>query len=89
MTKTEAAEAVMALWRNSRGQGLSFLARDKPSVGNVMDYLGDEGAYFDYYAGRVMKVDFTDYANRELDDVSGRLYDRDNGAGAFLRAVTS
>ena len=43
--------------------------------------LIDQGAYFDYVQGRVMKVDLSG------DSFNPWLYDRDNGEGAAKRIV--
>lgn len=77
------AEVLAALYNASRPQGLGFLhfnptAMTKEEAEKI---LNNHSPYFDYLAGRVMKISL---ASNELDE---RLYDRDNGPGAALRAL--
>ena len=82
------AMVLMALYNGSRMQGMSFLGGDggnmnleqaenhlRESVTNKMS--------FDYLNGKVMKISLIS------DVVDLWLYDRDNGAGAGLRAINS
>lgn len=40
--------------------------------------------YFDYHRGRLMKILITDHP----EDLDGRLYERDNGVGSVMEALT-
>lgn len=46
------------------------------------NYIRRHALHFDYLQGRVMKINLA-----ERRDLSVRLYDRDNGAGAAARAL--
>jgi hypothetical protein len=78
------AELLAGLYNNARAQGMGFL-QYKPEPMNAIEaakLIGDKGrAYFDYVQGRVMKVEINGKT------LAPRLYDRDNGHGAALRAV--
>lgn len=76
------ADLLVALYNNSRTQGLGFLSA-KPG-----DMRREEAAEllrgtqdFDYLHGRVMKV------NLSKDEFDPRWYDRDLGQGAAQRVV--
>jgi hypothetical protein len=71
-----------ALYNNANVQGMGIF---QATPGNM---TAEEGAklleretYFDYLYGRVMKI------RVEGDEIDPRLYDRDNGNGAALRAI--
>lgn len=74
-----------ALYNASRVQGMGFL-NAKPGAMTVSEAEGilnqTPDAYFDYLYGKIMKVDLS------KDTLNPRLYDRDNGQGAALRALT-
>lgn len=76
------AAILAALYNNSKPQGMGFL---QFQPGDLTEEKAKEllkqGDYFDYLQGRVMKVRIS---GNEFDP---RLYDRDNGNGAALRAV--
>ena len=77
------ARVLVALWRRSHGQGMSFL---DPKAGCDLTLddareLLKERSYFDYLWGRVLKVDLSG------DEFDPRLYDRDNFQGAAAEAV--
>jgi len=79
------AEVLAALFNASKQQGMGFCdptgARPM-SVEDARQYTERGGEqYYDYLRGRVMKVDIS------KDQLSPRLYDRDNGQGAAERAL--
>lgn len=76
------AEVLAALYNNARPQGLGFLHYTPEDMSTQeAEELLDEQKYFDYLYGRVMKVNLTGST------FDSRLYDRDNGDGAALRAI--
>ena len=88
------AEVLLALWKSSRMQGMSFLGflatgeltleQAKEEVEgrlNASAVCGERRCYFDYLNGRVLKVDISQ------DEFDSRLYDRDNGENAAQRAI--
>jgi len=83
ISKLDKAEVLAALYNNSRRQGMGFLnARGRePLTKEQAAELLKETTYFDYLAGRVMKVEL------KGDTLDPWLYDRDNGAGAAARAL--
>lgn len=78
--KLDKAEVLIALFHASQkkklGAVLVGLSFDKARA------LLEGDCYFDYLDGFVMKVDLSS------DEVDTRLYDRDNGAGAFEKAIS-
>ena len=82
ISKLDKAEVLVALYNNARPQGMGFLhfnPKDMTKTEAVI--LLKEDTYFDYVAGRVMKVDLS------KDEFDPGLYDRDNGEGAAARAL--
>ena len=87
------AEVLLALWKASQMQGMSFLgflasgeltlsqARKEIQERKHTNFDGTDSIYFDYLNGKVMKVDLGQ------DEFDSRLYDRDNGDGAAQRAI--
>ena len=79
------AVVLKALWENSKAQGMSFLAL--PELGQITVEQCSarlaESAYVDYFAGKVIKIDFSG------GDFNPWGYDRDNGQGAAQKAVDS
>ncbi len=77
------AAVLKVLHDHARSQGLGFLHfRPEGLTLDECRALLDAGqVYFDYLQGRLMKVDLSG------DDVSLRLYDRDNGGGAGEAAI--
>ncbi len=80
------AAVLAALYNASKAQGRGWLHFDPapmtvPEAREILDEYLKNNWRFDYLKGRVMKVDFSG------DDLSFRLYDRDNGAGAAQRAI--
>lgn len=78
------AEVFKALYDNASPQGLGFL-HFIPGNLNIEEAREavKEQTRFDYYRGRVMKVDISG------DELETWLYDRDNGEGAAERALSS
>ena len=79
----EKPKILAALYNASRPLGMGFLHYDpKPMAENEAKEILKTQTYFDYLKGRVMKIDLA--SDKEF---SERLYDRDNGDGAALRAI--
>jgi hypothetical protein len=81
------AQALMRLFNASQPLGMGFLQPyQEPMTEEEAERLVERsepyGCWFDYVRGRVMKV------NLSKDTFSPRLYDRDNGEGAALAALT-
>jgi hypothetical protein len=84
ISKLSKARVLAALFNSSRQQGLGFLDSRgaKPmSEEEAEKVIAEQGLYFDYLRGRVMKVSL------DGDSLEPRLYDRDNGPGAAERAL--
>ena len=76
-------QALARLYNAAKPIGLGRYAFDATEMTEATaDELLEHSLYFDYLKGRVMKVNL---ATPELDE---RLYDRDNGTGAALAALT-
>ena len=85
------AQVLVALWNDSKMQGMSFLgytgelnvrrARELIEQARMTGMNGEEEIYFDYLNGKVMKIDIAP------DVIDTRLYDRDNGEGAGEFAI--
>lgn len=86
------AELLAALYNGSRQQGMGFMnpqGRSSMTKDDAQKILSQGGwltnspgrVYFDYLAGRVMKVDIGG------DSLDPRLYDRDNGTGACAATI--
>jgi len=78
------AKVLYGLWLGSKEQGNSWLGRF-PLTEEYCRRLLEHTTYFDYLAGRVIKVDFS------TDDLDLGLYDRDNnrsGEEAILDYLT-
>ena len=81
------AQALAALFNHARTQGLGALHYRREHImteqeaTRLLDQVGRD-PFFDYLEGRVLKVEIGD----QIDE---RLYDRDNGEGAALQALTS
>jgi hypothetical protein len=82
INKNDKAKVLAALYNNSKAQGLGVLhfTSDKMQEYQAKVLL-DRNYYFDYLCGRVMKVDM------ENEEISLRLYDRDNGKGSGALAL--
>jgi len=84
LTKHDKGEVLAALYNNSKAQGLGILQADStPMTKEAAWDLLDQSTYFDYLYGRVMKVDLSG------DELNPALYDRDLGAGAAERAIST
>ncbi len=78
------AEVFKALYDNASPQGLGILHFIPGNLGiEEARKAVKEQTRFDYYRGRVMKVDISG------DELETWLYDRDNGEGAAERALSS
>lgn len=83
------AEVLHELWKNSHSQGMSAmfckeelsLEQCKELVKGINPNIRDSG-YFDYLAGRVMKIDLS------TDEINPYLYDRDNYEGAAENVIS-
>lgn len=79
------ADVLRVLYNNSKPLGLGFLAfEDKEMSLEEAEKELAMGTYFDYFKGRVMKVDLS--SDIEFSEWG---YDRDNGVGSAQRAVDS
>jgi len=83
ISKLDKAEVLAALYNNSKQQGMGFLnpRGREPLTKDQAAELLKTTTYFDYLAGRVMKVELRG------DTLDPWLYDRDNGSGAAARAL--
>ena len=78
------AEVLRSLYDRARPQGLGFLHfTSEPMTLKEAQGLVEQGNYFDYVNGRVVKVSLPAGAT-EIDEY---LYDRDNGAGAAQKVI--
>lgn len=78
------AKVLIALYEYSRCQGMGILqAKKEPMTEEEANGLLKDDDYFDYVHGRVMKVRISG------DELSPRLYDRDNGPGAAEYAINT
>ena len=83
------ADVLVALFNNSRQQGLGLLdvsgaqPMTKEDAEKIIAKYEDTQLYFDYVHGRVLKVDLT------KDEFWPALYDRDNGQGAAAAAINA
>ena len=70
------AVVLKALWDNSKAQGMSFLALPESQKITVEQCAArlKESPYVDYFAGKVIKIDFSG------DEFNPWGYDRDNGS---------
>jgi hypothetical protein len=78
------AEVLAKLFNASKQQGMGFLDKSgasELSIEEAQEIINDY-TNFDYLRGRVMKVDLSG------DEFCPWLYDRDNGEGAALAALT-
>lgn len=83
LTGLNKADVLAALYNASKPLGMGSLHYDpKPMDRAEAEGLLNQGSYFDYLKGRVMKVDLSG------DTLDPWLYDRDNGEGAAQRAIS-
>jgi hypothetical protein len=73
-------EVLLALHKNSKAQGMSFLDLHTVTLLECEKQLA-VNSYVDYFAGKVIKCDFSG------DMLDPRGYDRDLGKGAAERAI--
>jgi hypothetical protein len=84
ISKLSKPQVLAALFNGSRQQGMGFFdTRGARSMSeeDAAKVIADQGLYFDYLRGRVMKVGL------DGDQLDPYLYDRDNGVGAAARAL--
>lgn len=76
------AEVLAKLFNASKAQGMGFLQQHgaEMTINEATEAIGNQ-TYFDYFRGRVMKVDLSG------DELDPFLYDRDNGPGAAQAAL--
>ena len=77
-------KVLMALFNGSKQQGLGTLNKDgKEDITEEQaeQIIKEHGLFFDYLNGRFLKVNLTS------DSFDEWCYDRDNGAGAALKAI--
>ena len=79
------ARVLKSLYEHSHVQGLGAFQAVHMGVPTLEYFAGllEQGTYFDYLGGRVLKVELSG------DEFDERLYDRDCGEGAAQRAVDS
>lgn len=83
ISKHNKAQVLAALYNASKPLGMGFLHSTPAPLGEQeAAELLKRQTYFDYLKGRVMKVDLLG------DALDPFLYDRDNGQGAALRAIS-
>lgn len=76
------AEVLAVLYNNAISQGLGFLHYDpKDMTVEEARKILETKTYFDYYKGRVMKVDLS------KDTFDPYLYNRDNGSGLAEKLI--
>ncbi len=84
ISELEPSDVLRVLYDAAKPQGLGILCHTQgPMSQEEATRFLEEGKYFDYVKGRVMKVCID---GTELDE---RLYDRDNGPGAAASAIES
>ena len=83
ISKASKAKILAALYNASQSLGMGFphYKPEKMSKEEAEELLKEQ-TYFDYLNGRVMKVDLS------TNEFNPGLYDRDNGQGAALRAIS-
>ena len=82
ITGRDKADVLARLYNASHPQGLGILQLDPvPMTTAEASELLKSETYFDYLKGRVMKVDLSG------DQLNPRMYDRDNGDGAAVKAL--
>jgi hypothetical protein len=74
-------ELLFALWEKSKVAAFFTLSGIPPPPYDKELAKSELSSFIDYFCGRVIKTDL------RLDFVSPRMYDRDNGEGAFQAVV--
>ena len=83
ISNKDKAEVLAALYNNSHPHGMGFLHYNpEPMTVEKAKGLLKQTTYFDYLAGRVMKIDLGS------DEVRTWQYNRNNGEGAAERAIS-
>lgn len=83
ISNKDKAEVLAALYNNSHPHGMGFLQYNpEPMTIEQAREILEQTTYFDYLAGRVMKIDLKN------DTVNTWGYNRDNGNGAAERAIS-
>ncbi len=85
-TGIDRAELLMALFNAASAGGstagmIAAMAPQPMDITEATGLLAEGHTYFDYYRGRVMKIDVM------ADHIQPWLYDRDNGEGSVARVV--
>ena len=84
ISKLDKADVLAALYNNAKSQGMGFLHYNPKDMDKTQAAaLLEQGTYFDYVAGRVMKIDLS------KDQFDPWLYDRDNGEGSAARVINT
>lgn len=83
LTGKNKAEVLAKLYNAAsvKGFGVLHASPHDMTVSEAQDILDSGETYFDYFRGRVLKVDLCG------DSLDPRLYDRDNGHGAAAAAI--
>jgi len=83
ISKLNKAEVLAALYNRAQTQGMGIFQYQKGDMSKEQaeGILKEGHTYFDYLAGRVMKVDLSG------DEMDTRLYNRDNGKDAAEKAL--
>lgn len=83
ISKASKSSILAALYNASKVQGMGVMqAKDGEMSESEAEELLSQKTYFDYLHGKIMKVDLSG------DSFSPAMYDRDNGQGAALRAIS-
>ena len=78
------AQVLLALWKGSHAQGLSFLGIETFDINSARELISNsKSMYFDYVAGHVIKCDLSG------DEFNPCNYDRDNYEGAAADIIDS
>ena len=82
ITGLDKAEVLLALWKGSHAQGMSFLGIESFDIEAARKIIAEsKSMYFDYVAGHVIKCDLSG------DTFNPRNYDRDNYEGAAEEVI--
>lgn len=87
ITGLDHAEVLLALWKHSHEQGMSFFGRftNNPTIEDCRKHLRATGGYVDYFNSRVIKC----HLEPDVTEIHPGLYDRDCGSGTCERAIDS
>ncbi|XLQ19790.1 MAG: hypothetical protein ACKUBY_04315 [Candidatus Moraniibacteriota bacterium] len=82
ITGLNKADVLAALYNTARPQGMGFMHYDPtPMSREVAEKLLEQGKYFDYLLGRVMKTQI------EGDEISVHGFEMDNGVGTVQQVI--